>query len=73
MPTLSNQIVCDKCWGLLQSFHEFYVQVTQAHLQASNKLKALQELEISVTEVKMEPDAVDKLASSPIVSKNNQK
>ncbi|XP_049307780.1 transcription factor grauzone-like isoform X2 [Bactrocera dorsalis] len=62
MPTLSNQIVCKKCWELLKSFHEFYNQVTQAHLQARHKLKALQELEITVTDIKEEPDAVDKLA-----------
>nr|XP_014092298.1 transcription factor grauzone [Bactrocera oleae]XP_036224803.1 transcription factor grauzone [Bactrocera oleae] len=66
MSTLSNQIVCKECWGSVQAFHEFYIQVTNAHLQASNKLKALQELEITITDIKMEPDDIDKLASSPV-------
>ncbi|XP_011190612.1 transcription factor grauzone [Zeugodacus cucurbitae] len=65
MPYLSNKVVCQQCWELLQSFHEFYVRVQNAHLAASNTLKSLQELEIAVTEIKTEPDAIDELATPP--------
>lgn len=64
-PYLTNKVVCQQCWELLQSFHEFYVRVQNAHLAANNTLKSLQELEIAVTDIKMEPDAIDELASPP--------
>lgn len=65
MPYLTNKVLCQQCWGLLQSFHEFYLRVQNAHLAATNTLKSLQELEIAVTDIKMEPDALDELASPP--------
>uniref|UniRef100_A0A0K8TYE6 ZAD domain-containing protein n=1 Tax=Bactrocera latifrons TaxID=174628 RepID=A0A0K8TYE6_BACLA len=64
-PYLTNKVICQQCWELLLSFHEFYVRVQNAHLTATNTLKSLQELEIAVTEIKMEPDALDELASPP--------
>ncbi|XP_050324616.1 transcription factor grauzone-like [Bactrocera neohumeralis] len=64
-PYLTNKVLCQQCWELLLSFHEFYVRVQNAHLTATNTLKSLQELEIAVTEIKMEPDALDELASPP--------
>ncbi|XP_054740245.1 transcription factor grauzone-like isoform X2 [Anastrepha obliqua] len=65
MAYFSTKVVCNQCWELVQSFHEFYVRVQNAHLAASNTLKSLQELEIAVTEIKTEPDAIDELASPP--------
>ncbi|XP_054740737.1 transcription factor grauzone-like isoform X1 [Anastrepha obliqua] len=61
----STKVVCNQCWELVQSFHEFYVRVQNAHLAASNTLKSLQELEITDTEIKVKPDAIDELASPP--------
>ncbi|XP_004522609.1 transcription factor grauzone [Ceratitis capitata] len=63
MLILTNKIVCNQCWELVQTFHEFYVRVQNAHIAATNTLKSLQEMEIPVTEIKIEPYAVDELAS----------
>uniref|UniRef100_W8AP83 Transcription factor grauzone n=1 Tax=Ceratitis capitata TaxID=7213 RepID=W8AP83_CERCA len=63
MTYLTNKVVCNQCWELVQTFHEFYVRVQNAHIAATNTLKSLQEMEIPVTEIKIEPYAVDELAS----------
>ncbi|XP_053962691.1 transcription factor grauzone-like [Anastrepha ludens] len=62
---ISTKVVCNQCWELVQSFHEFYVRVQNAHLAARNTLKSLQELEIAITEIKTETGAIDQLASPP--------
>ncbi|CAD7013653.1 unnamed protein product [Ceratitis capitata] len=64
MSSLSTKFVCNKCWELLDSFHEFYIRVQNAHLEASYKLEALQESTIAVTEIKVETNDVDKLATT---------
>uniref|UniRef100_W8AJU8 Transcription factor grauzone n=1 Tax=Ceratitis capitata TaxID=7213 RepID=W8AJU8_CERCA len=64
MSSLSTKFVCNKCWELLDSFHEFYIRVQNAHLEASYKLEALQESTIAVTEIKVETNDVDELATT---------
>ncbi|XP_067632913.1 transcription factor grauzone-like [Eurosta solidaginis] len=64
---ISNKFVCSQCWHLVQSFHEFYMKIKNAHLTAINKLKSLQELEIPLSEIKVELHAIDKLESPPSI------